>query len=297
MDVRDLEYFLACCEAGSFTAAARQAHIVQSAMSSAIARLERELRAPLFDRNVTPIALTEHGAALRAGAQRILETVQAAKDDVAAVSGQVRGTVTLACTLNTGTLDLAEVLARIRDRHPGIIVKLRQYPSGSVGNLQAVRDGAVDIALCASAGDSFTSEFSRGVILHRLWSEPMVFVCRPEHSLAGRDQVATSDLGEEMILRFPPGWGVRAIVDNALGATQSAFEIIDYALMFRLVRAGFGTTLVPASSMQGDKAIALRAIAVDDPQMRWNLSAAVSAHRQLTAATKTLLAALIQGSR
>lgn len=125
----------------------------------------------------------------------------------------------------------------------------------------------------------------------------MVFVCRPEHSLAGRDQVATSDLGEEMILRFPPGWGVRAIVDDALGATQSAFEIIDYALMFRLVRAGFGTTLVPASSMQGDRAMALRAIAVDDPQMRWNLSAAVSAHRQLTAATKTLLAALIQGSR
>lgn len=130
MDIRDLEYFLACCEARSFTAAARQAHIVQSAMSSAIARLERELRAPLFDRNVTPIALTEHGAALRAGAQRILETVQAAKDDVAAVSGQVRGTVTLACTLNTGPLDLAEVLARIRDRHPGII---GQAPPISVG--------------------------------------------------------------------------------------------------------------------------------------------------------------------
>ena len=31
-----------------------------------------------------------------------------------------------------------------------------------------------------------------------------------------------------MILRFPPGWGVRAIVDSALGDTQSAFEIIDY---------------------------------------------------------------------
>jgi DNA-binding transcriptional LysR family regulator len=266
-------------------------------MSSAIARLERELGVPLFDRSVTPIALTEHGAALQAGAQRILETVQAAKDDVAAVSGQVRGTVTLACTLNTGTLDLADVLARVRDRHPGVIVKLRQYPSGSVGNLQAIRDGAVDIALCATAGDNFTSEFSRGVVLHQLWSEPMVFVCGPEHALAGRDQVATSDLGEEMILRFPPGWGVRAIVDDALGATQSAFEIIDYALMFRLVRAGFGTTLVPASSMQGDKATGLRAIPFDDPAMRWNLSAAVSADRQLTAASKTILAALIQGSR
>lgn len=298
MDIRDLEYFLACCETGSFTAAARRAHIVQSAMSSAIARLERELGVPLFDRNVTPIILTEHGAALRAGAQRILETVQTAKDDVAAVSGQVRGTVTLACTLNTGTLDLADVLARVRDRHPAVIVKLRQYPSGSAGNLQAVRDGSVDIALRASAADGGgAGDASRGVVFYDLWSEPMVFVCRPDHPLAGRDRVAVPDLGEEMILRFPPGWGTRAIVDSALGATQSAFEIIDYALMFRLVRAGFGTTLVPASSMQGEKAAGLRAIAVDDPQMRWNLSAAVSAHRQLTAATKTLLAALIQGSR
>jgi DNA-binding transcriptional LysR family regulator len=297
VDIRDLEYFLACCDAGSFTAAARSAHIVQSAMSSAIARLERELGVPLFDRSVTPVAPTEHGAALRAGAHRILEAVQAARDDVAAVSGQVRGTVTLACTLNTGTLDLADVLANVRDRHPGVIVKLRQTSSGSAGNLQAVRDGSVDIALCASAEDIVPGDLSRGVVLYHLWSEPMVFVCRPDHMLGGRDQVAVSDLGKEMILRFPPGWGTRAIVDNALGATQSAFEIIDYSLMMRLVRAGFGTTLVPASAMQGERAEGLRAIAIDDPQMSWNLSAAVSAHRQLTAATKTLLAALIQGSR
>jgi DNA-binding transcriptional LysR family regulator len=266
-------------------------------MSSAIARLERELGVPLFDRNITPITLTEHGAALQAGALRILEAVQAARDDVAAVSGQVRGTVTLACTLNTGTLDLAEVLAGIRDRHPGVIVKLRQTSTGSAGNLQAVRDGSADIALCASAGDRISSDFSRGVVLYHLWSEPMVFVCRPDHPLGGRNRVEAADLGEEMILRFPPGWGVRAIVDNTLGVTQSAFEIVDYSLMFKLVRAGFGTTLVPASAVQDERAQDLRAIAADDPQMRWNLAAAVSAHRQLTAATKTLLAALIQGSR
>ncbi len=297
MDLRDLDYFLACCETGSFTAAARHAHIVQSAMSSAIARLERELGVPLFDRSVTPIVLTEHGAALQAGAQRVLEAVQAARDDVAAVSGQVRGTVTLACTFNTGTLDLAEVLERIRDRHPGVIVKLRQSSSGSAGNLQSVRDGSVDIALCASGGNGYVSDLSRGVVLYDLWSEPMVFVCRSDHALAGRDRVAAADIREEMILRFPPGWGVRAIVDSVLGDTQSAFEIIDYTLMMRLARAGFGTTLVPASAVAGERGKGLRAIPFDDPAMRWNLSAAVSADRQLTAATKTLLAALIQGSR
>ena len=78
VEIRDLDYFLACCKAGSFTAAAREVHIVQSAMSSAIARLEHDLGVPLFDRSVTPVAVTEHGAALQAAAQRILDAVQAA---------------------------------------------------------------------------------------------------------------------------------------------------------------------------------------------------------------------------
>ena len=91
-------------QAGSFTAAAREVHIVQSAMSSAIARLEHDLGVPLFDRSVTPVTVTEHGAVLQAAAQRILHAVQAARDDVAAVSGQVRGTVILGCTLSTARL-------------------------------------------------------------------------------------------------------------------------------------------------------------------------------------------------
>ena len=297
MDIRDLDYFLVCCEAGSFTAAARQAHIVQSAMSSAIARLERDLGVPLFVRSVTPIALTVHGAALQAGARCIRDAVQAARDDVAAASGQIRGTVTLGSTLHTGPLDLAGVLADVRDRHPAVIIQLRQSSAGSVGFLQAIRDGSMDITLCASAANRVTNDPPRGVVLHHLLSEPLVFVCRPDHPLGQRDRVAVSDLGEEMILRFPPGWGVRAIVDTALGSTPSAVEIVNYSLMAKLVRAGFGTTLVPASAIEGDTADGLRAIAVDDARMRWNLSAAVSAERRLTAATTTLLDALIQGSR
>src|SRR5260370_443664 len=86
-------------------------------------------------------------------------------------------------------------------------------PTGSVGQLQAVREGSVDIGLCASGGNSVTcDEPPRGIVLHELWSEPIVFVCRPDHPLGGRDRVSVAELTEEMILRFPPGWGVRAIV-------------------------------------------------------------------------------------
>jgi DNA-binding transcriptional LysR family regulator len=291
VEVRDLEYFLACCQAGSFTAAARQMHIVQSAMSSAIARLERELGIALFDRSGTPVTVTEHGAALRAGAQRVLEAVQAARDDVAGVSGEVRGTVTLGCTLSTGPLDLGAVLTGLRERHPGVIVQLRQSATGSAGNLQAVRNGVMDIALTASPADHGAAQPPRGIALSPLVSERLVFVCPRDHPLGRRSRVTVADLTREKILRFPPGWGVRAAVDTVLGDDPAAIEIASYALMLQLVRDRFGTTLLPASAVAGGHPGVL-AVPADDPRLHWRLSAAISASRRPAAATTALLTAL-----
>jgi DNA-binding transcriptional LysR family regulator len=299
VEIRDLEYFLACCQAGSFTAAARESHIVQSAMSSAIARLEHELGVSLFDRSVTPVTVTEHGAALQAGAQRIAEAVQAARDQVEAVSGRIRGTVILGCTLHTGPLDLAAVLAGLRDRHPGVIVRLRQSLAGSAGNTEAVRDGSMDVALTASPADPDPDlglgRPPRGVVLTPLVSEPLVFVCPAGHPLSGRPGVTVADLADQRILQFPPGWGVRATVDRVLGADPSAIEIADYGLMLQLVRNRFGTTLLPASAITPAPP-GLAAVPVDDPRLTWGLSAAISASRQPTAAATALLTALTQAA-
>ena len=290
VEIRDLEYFLACCNARSFAEAARRVHIVSSAMSCAIARLEQDLGVPLFDRAGGHIALTEQGEALQLAAQRVMSAVQAAKDEVAEACGQVRGTVVLGSTLHTGQLDLAAVFSQVREHHPGVVIQLRQSPTGSAGLVQAVRDASVDIALTASTGSA------RGVVLHPLFTEPMVFICRPGHRLSGHSQVSVADLREEMILRPPPGWGTRAVIDAALGATDSAFEVGNYALMARLVHAGFAPTLAPASAMSGDMLAGLRAVPIDDSRLCWSLSAAVSADRRMTAAAQVLLDALIEGS-
>ena len=295
MEIRDLDYFLACCRTGSFTAAAREVHIVQSAMSSAIARLEHELGVSLFDRSATPVTVTGHGAALQAGARRILETVQAARDEVAAVSGQVSGPVVLGCTLHTGPLELAAILGGLRDRHPGVIVQLRQSITGSEGNLRAVADGSMDIALTATPGEPGAAPAPRGVRLSPLVSEPLVFVCPEGHPLGRRPQVTVPDLAAQTILRFPPGWGVRAAVDAVLGPSPAAIEIADYALMLKLIRDGFGTTLLPASALSHGHP-GLLAVPAGDPRLAWHLSAAISASRQPTAATSALLSALIEAA-
>ena len=52
MELRHLEYFVAVAEELSFTKASRRMHVVQSGVSSAIQSLERELAAPLFERDL-----------------------------------------------------------------------------------------------------------------------------------------------------------------------------------------------------------------------------------------------------
>jgi DNA-binding transcriptional LysR family regulator len=289
VELRDLEYFLACSRTANFTTAAREVHIVQSGMSAAMARLEKDLGVALFDRSTTPLTLTHHGATFQDSARRILDAVQAARDDVAAVDGEVRGTVTVGCTLNTGPLDMAAVLTGLRRQHPEVVVHLRQFSSGSTGNIDALIEGTADIALTANPGAA-TAE---ALELHPLVDEPLVFLCRPDHRLAARSSISAGDLEAEEILRFPPGWGVSRTVDTVLGRSSDAMEVADYTLMASLIRAGFGTALAPESAAPGRRGLAR--VTVEDPRARWRLFAAVSPVRRAGAATRVVLDALVAG--
>lgn len=73
VELRHLEYFVAVAEELSFTRASRRLHVVQSGVSSAVAALERELGAALFDRDRHSVALTEAGRALLPEARAIVD--------------------------------------------------------------------------------------------------------------------------------------------------------------------------------------------------------------------------------
>ena len=71
-DLRSLEIFLAVCEAGAMSSAARALGLTQPAVSLAIGELERKLGFDLFDRTVRPLAVTVAGALLRQRASALL---------------------------------------------------------------------------------------------------------------------------------------------------------------------------------------------------------------------------------
>ncbi|CQD02898.1 LysR family transcriptional regulator [Mycolicibacterium conceptionense] len=89
MELRQIEHFIAVAGEMSFTRAAERAHVVQSALSTSIAKLERELGVELFDRSRQQISLTAAGEAFEVRAHEVLHAARAAAESAAQFRGSL----------------------------------------------------------------------------------------------------------------------------------------------------------------------------------------------------------------
>src|SRR3954449_8221138 len=133
MELRHLATFVAVAEEGSFTRAAGRLHVVQSAVSSGVRALERELGVTLFDRTTHRVQLSEAGRALLPEARRTLAAAAAARDAVDQLRGGLRGTVVLGTMQAQGmhAIDVPGLLARFRARFPDVTVEVRHAGGSS----------------------------------------------------------------------------------------------------------------------------------------------------------------------
>ena len=226
MELRHLEYFIAVAAELSFSRAAERIHVVQSALSVAVAKLEKELGVALFDRTRRQIALTATGEVFLEHAREVIHAAHRAQSSVADYRDQLTGSVTLGTLMSWGALNLPAALAAFRRHNPLVTVRLRQSLAGSAGHLEAIADGRMDLALV-----SITEPPSPRIALRELTREPLVFVCAPSHPLANRAQVDIADLIAEELIGFPTGWGIRRSVDTAfatIGAQpRPTYEVAD----------------------------------------------------------------------
>jgi DNA-binding transcriptional LysR family regulator len=95
VELRHLEYFVAVAAELNFSRAAQRIHVVQSALSAAVSRLEKELGVELFDRSKRQIALTAAGEVFLQHAREVIHTARRAQISVDAFRDQLTGTVTL----------------------------------------------------------------------------------------------------------------------------------------------------------------------------------------------------------
>src|SRR3954464_12043875 len=145
VELRQLEYFLAVVEEGSFTAASARLYMVQSSLSASLLSLERELGTELFIRGRRGGELTDAGRAFLEPARAAIADADRARDAVAEVKGLLRGSVRVATVAVPRNLDVAETVLSFQDEHPGIDVHV--IHDGARDLLGMVADGQVDFAL------------------------------------------------------------------------------------------------------------------------------------------------------
>jgi DNA-binding transcriptional LysR family regulator len=290
VELRHLEYFVAVAAELNFSRAARRIHVVQSALSASVGKLEKELGVELFDRSKRQIALTAAGEVFLQHAREVIHTAHRARTSMDAFRGQLTGSVTLGTLMSWGTLDLPAALEEFRRSNPLVTVRLRQSLTGSAGHLTAIADGQMDLALV-----SISSPGSQLVALRELMSEPMVFVCESGHALADRRKVALTDLGGQDFINFPLGWGIRKRLDAGFDAAGvqpvGAYEVADYAIASELIRHRLATAILPASV--ANRFPDLHAIPLR-PTMTWTLSVAYAASQHASPAINALIDTLIR---
>src|ERR1700735_1527783 len=114
VELRHLEYFFAVAAELNFSRAAQRIHVVQSALSASVGRLEKELGVELFDRSKRQIALTPAGHVFLEHAREVMHTPRRARTAVDAFRDQLTGTVTVGALMSWGTLDLPAALEEFR---------------------------------------------------------------------------------------------------------------------------------------------------------------------------------------
>lgn len=282
MQPHQLEYFLAVAETGSFTRGAERAGVVQSAVSAAVAQLERQLGVTLLERAYHRVTLTAEGEALLPQAREVLAAIEAARDAVAAARGEISGTVVLGTLAFSGPWDIAQLLHDFQAAHPRVAVHLRQTIAGSATSLAEVRAGALDMALVSTHAETLS-----GLLLDEIHREPMVFACDHDHPLARRRRLSVADLGSLPFIDYPTGWGNRAAVDAAFAAAgvvrSIRTEVTDFGLAQSLVRRQLGVTIAPASAVGETVArVPLR------EHLEWTIKLARPAERRSSKATERL---------
>jgi LysR family transcriptional regulator, nitrogen assimilation regulatory protein len=242
-DLRRLRYFLAICEHGSLSAAARALNIAQPALSYHVGELERLSELSLMVRRSTGIRLTAHGEALRRHAIAIIERVDEAERAMADRAHRCRPGEQVRLAIITSLA--AELTPRLLER----VGRIEQGPTLSImeagtRDMEArIAQGRIDMAVCLAA--------SPRLLTRQIANEELLLVCPQGMSLE-------SPLPEDRLsdLRFvlpTPGNPLRDFVEQSVRRRgfflDVALEVDGPGSRFNSVASGIGCTLLGAHSI------------------------------------------------
>ncbi|WP_409329098.1 LysR family transcriptional regulator [Trujillonella humicola] len=265
LDLRRLRLLLELRERGTLAAVAAALAYTPSAVSQQLAVLEREAGVRLLERAGRGVRLTDAGRLLARHADVLLSAADAARADLASLTGGVRGTVRAGGLQSATRRVLIPVVARLRAEHPEVRVEVSELELEQA--LPELRLGALDVVV-SDEYDGHPRPRPGGLRFDVLLEEPLRLVLPAGHAAAeGGGPVALADLRDEVWVASAAGTGHHALVVGACRSLGSFDPDVrhrsnDADVQLELVRSTGAVGLLPALTLPGaDRSLAVRDVA------------------------------------
>jgi len=241
VNLRQLEYFVAIVEDGSFTAAAERLLVSQPSLSQQINALERELGGRLLERLPRGVRLTAAGQSLLPEAQASILHAERARRAVRMALELEVGQLEVAVNTSAAAGILPIVLRDWQHRYPAIEVSLLEFPHRRALD-EAVRDGVGDIAVGPPPEDWL------GPVEHLGWEE-FVLVLPDGDLLLARPAVPLTELADRRWVHFSRNHGLSEVLDFCCALAgftpRAAVRTSQVSAAPQFAATGLGPTLVP----------------------------------------------------
>jgi DNA-binding transcriptional LysR family regulator len=240
--LRQLRAFAEVARLGSFTEAARQLHLTQSATSALIRKLERQLGLALLDRTTRSASLTDAGQELLVHVQRILADVEQAVASTKGLVSKHHGRVAIAASpLVAGTF-LPHVVREFSDAYPGVEIAIYDVLTTQIEN--HVRGGTADLGVGTFLSTHTELEFVS------LFEDRMGVVIPYRLRLGSRGSVRWSELQNQANIALTPSSAFRPLIDSTfenleLRVPKTRFEVGYMGTAVAFVEAGLGISILP----------------------------------------------------
>ncbi|HWL59267.1 MAG TPA: LysR family transcriptional regulator [Microbacteriaceae bacterium] len=245
MRLRQLEYFIAICRNGSFTAAAQELLVAQPSLSQQIRSLERELGVELLERGRQGVLLTAAGRVFLPHAEAVIAATESARRSIDDLVSGGDGDLHILTVRSVASGVLPSGLVQWHDVYPGTMLRLHDY-SHRAELEAAVREGHGDVAIGPRPA---------------MWSGEVVLLGYESLVVAGRGPFApgparAEELREARWVHFEAEQGMGEVLDwaaHSMGFTPKvAARVGQVTAALRLAVEGIGLTIIPANAVPED---------------------------------------------
>ena len=169
MDTKSLRHFLSLAETLHFGRASAIAHVSPSTLSRSIQQLEEKLGVLLFERDNRTVSLTPEGLRFESYARETLSQWSSIQNELMAESTELKGEISVYCSVTASYSFLYEILNRFRQHYPSIEIKLHTGDPDSA--IEHVMSGKEDIVMSARP-----EQMPNGLKFHSIGLSPLTFI-------------------------------------------------------------------------------------------------------------------------